>query len=96
MCINTTPLVGSIAFTLFGIYIFIKSHMRDSDFIPKDDGGTPSCFFYLFCAQIYHLIKNEKKYEKNFPDNYFTLLKCFGLFFIASGSFLIFISLLAC
>ena len=96
MCINIGPLLVSFAFALFGIYLFAKSQRQDSDLIPEDDGGTPSWLFYLFCVQIYYLFKREKKYKKNFPNNYFAFLKFFGLMFILTGFFFIYLSLFAC
>jgi len=52
MCVNISPLLGSVVFALFGVHLFVKAQRRDSSLTPKDDGGTPSWLFYLFCANI--------------------------------------------
>ena len=96
MCVNISPLLGSVVFALFGVHLFIKAQRRDSSLTPKDDGGTPSWLFYLFCAQIYYLFKHEKKYKKNFPDNYFIFLRAFAILFVATGFVFIVLSLNNC
>ena len=96
MCVNYSALTGCLILTAFGLYYFVKSRRHDPDFIPKDDGGTGSWFFYICCMQLYYLIKREKKYQKNFPNNYFKLLQFVGAWLILAGLFFSYLSLYAC
>jgi len=89
---NITEAIHDLLFCLlflaYGIYILIKSFQKSPDIISEEDGGKPSLIFFTLC-QMYYYFKNEKKYSKNFPDNYFTILKFIGFTFIIAALFFI-------